>query len=131
LVDIMSGQMHMKFNSITAVVPLVRGGKMKALAVSTAQRSKVFPEVPTIIEAGVPGFETVTWYGLFFPAKTPQPIVAELNRHVVKILNDSDMVQRLADDGAEPRSSSPSGLLTYMREESERWKKAIKHAPPE
>ena len=130
LTDIIAGNVQMKFNSMPAVVPLIKSGRIKALAISTPQRSKVMPEIPTIIESGVPGFEVVTWYGIFTPAKTPRNIVDKLNVHIVKTMASAEVGQRLIDDGAEPRSSTPDGLVTYMREEAERWKKAIKNAPP-
>ena len=130
LTDIIAGNVQMKFNSMPAVVPLIKSGRIKALAISTPQRSKVMPEIPTIIESGVPGFEVVTWYGIFTPAKTPRNIVDKLNAHIVKTMASAEVGQRLIDDGAEPRSSTPDGLTTYMREEAERWKKAIKNAPP-
>lgn len=130
LTDLIAGHVQMKFNSIAPVLPLLRTGRLKALAIGSAQRSRIVPDIPTMIEAGVPGFETVTWYGLFVPAKTPKHIANKLNAQIIKILADPEMVQRLANDGAEPRSSTPEGLATYMREEAERWKKAIKDAPP-
>ena len=130
LTDIIAGNVQMKFNSMPAVVPLIKSGRIKALAISTPQRSKVMPEIPTIIESGVPGFEVVTWYGIVTPAKTPRNIVDKLNAHIVKTMASAEVGQRLIDDGAEPRSSTPDGLVTYMREEAERWKKAIKNAPP-
>jgi tripartite-type tricarboxylate transporter receptor subunit TctC len=130
LVDIVAGRVQMKFNSIQAVVPMIKGGQIKALAITTAQRSKVMPEIPTISESGVPGFEVVTWYGVFMPAKTPRDIVDKLNAQIVKAMSSAEVGQRLIDEGAEPRSSTPAGLVTYMREESERWKKALKNMPP-
>ena len=79
-------------------------------------------------EAGVPGFENVTWYGMFAPAKTPHDIIVKLNKQVVQILASPEMAQRLASQGAEPRSSTPEELTKFMRVESERWKKVIKTA---
>jgi tripartite-type tricarboxylate transporter receptor subunit TctC len=116
------------FNSMPSVLPLVASGKLKGLAVGSAQRSPAAPDIPTVAEAGVPGFEYVTWYGMFAPAHTPQNIVTRLNAEVVKILAAPEMAQRLASHGAEPRSSTPDELLKFMRNESERWKKVIKSA---
>jgi tripartite-type tricarboxylate transporter receptor subunit TctC len=82
-----------------------------------------------MIEAGVPGFDTVTWYGLFLPSATPRPIVTLLNQHVVRVLNDPDVVQRMAEDGAEPRGTTPLQVTQYMKEEAARWKRALKNAP--
>jgi tripartite-type tricarboxylate transporter receptor subunit TctC len=123
--DLLGGQVQLLFNSMPLVLPLVKGGKLKGLAVGSAQRSPAVPELPTVAEAGVPGFENVTWYGMFAPARTPQDIIARLNTEVRKILAAPDMAQRLASQGAEPRSSTPQGLAQFMRVESARWQKVI------
>jgi tripartite-type tricarboxylate transporter receptor subunit TctC len=96
--------------------------------VGSAKRSSATPDVPTVAEAGVPGFENVTWYGMFAPAKTPKEIVSKLNAQVVKILSAPEMAQRMASQGAEPRTSSPEELAQFMRVEAERWRKVIKTA---
>lgn len=128
ITDLLGGQVQLMFNSMPSVLPLVASGKLKALAVGSAQRSPAVPDIPTVAEAGVPGFENVTWYGMFAPAKTPHDIVVKLNKQVVQILAAPEMVQRLASQGAEPRSSTPEELTKFMRVESERWKKVIKTA---
>jgi tripartite-type tricarboxylate transporter receptor subunit TctC len=126
--DLLSGQVQLMFNSMPSVLPLVKSGKLKGLAVGSTQRSPAAPDVPTVAEAGVPGFENVTWYGMFAPAKTPGDIVTKLNTQVVKILTDPEMAQRMASQGAEPRGTTPEELAKFMRVESERWKKVIKSA---
>lgn len=126
--DLMAGQVQLLFNSMPSVLPLVKSGKLRGLAVGSAQRSPAAPEIPTVAEAGVPGFEYVTWYGMFAPARTPAMIVAKLNAQVVKILAGPEMAQRLASQGAEPRSSTPAELALFMRVETERWRKVIKSA---
>lgn len=128
ITDLLGGQVQLMFNSMPSVLPLVRSGKLKGIAVGSAQRSAAASDIPTVAEAGVPGFENVTWYGMFAPAKTPHDIVVKLNRQVVAILADPQMAQRLAAQGAEPRSSSPEELVKFMQVESERWKKVIKTA---
>ncbi len=128
ITDLLGGQVQLMFNSMPSVLPLVKGGKLKGLAVGSAQRSPAIPELPTVAEAGVPGFENVTWYGMFAPAKTPHDIIVKLNRQVVKILAEPAMAQRLASQGAEPRSSTPEELVKFMRVESERWKTVIQTA---
>lgn len=130
LVDVMGGQVHMKFNNVSTALPLYKAGKLKVLGIGDAQRSRIVPEVPTMIEAGVPGFEAVTWYGIFVPAKTPSTIVGALNTRLVKMLSEPELTRRLAADGSEPRATTPEGLTAYMREESERWKRVIKRVPP-
>jgi tripartite-type tricarboxylate transporter receptor subunit TctC len=126
--DLLGGQVQLMFNSMPLVLPLVKGGKLKGLAVGSAQRSPAVPDLPTVAEAGVPGFENVTWYGMFAPARTHKDVVAKLNAQVVKILADPEMAQRMASQGAEPRSTTPEELARFMRVESERWKKVIKTA---
>jgi len=128
LVDLFSGQVSLNFTSMPAVLPHVRTGKLRGVAVGSASRSSAAPEVPTVAESGVPGFEYVAWYGLFAPAETPQAIVSRINSQVVKALSDPDLSQRLARQGAEPSPSTPDGLAKYMREDHERWKKVIKTA---
>jgi tripartite-type tricarboxylate transporter receptor subunit TctC len=128
ITDLLGGQVQLMFNSMPSVLPLVASGKLKALAVGSAQRSPAVPDIPTVAEAGVPGFENVTWYGMFAPAKTPHDIIVKLNKQVVQILASPEMAQRLASQGAEPRSSTPEELTKFMRVESERWKKVIKTA---
>ena len=128
LTDLLGGQIQLMFNSMPSVLPLVASGKLKALAVGSAQRSRAVPDIPTVAEAGVPGFENVTWYGMFAPAKTPHDIIIKLNKQVVTILAEPEMAQRLAVQGAEPRSSTPEELSKFMRVESARWQKVIKTA---
>ncbi|MEO8441377.1 MAG: tripartite tricarboxylate transporter substrate binding protein [Betaproteobacteria bacterium] len=125
LTDVLAGHVSLMFNSMPSVLPHVNAGRLRAIAVGSAKRSPAAPNIPTVAEAGVPGFEYVTWYGLFVPAGTPKPIIAKLNSEIVNILNNPDMVQRLASQGAEPQSTTPEGLAKYMREEYDRWRKVI------
>ncbi len=128
ITELFAGQVQVMFNSMPSVLPLVTSGKLKGLAVGSAQRSPAAPNIPTVAEAGVPGFEYVTWYGMFAPAHTPKNVIAKLNAAVVKILAEPEMAQRLASQGAEPRSSTPDALLKFMQNESERWRQVIKSA---
>ncbi len=128
ITELLAGQVQVMFNSMPSVLPLVTSGKLKGLAVGSAQRSPAAPNIPTVAEAGVPGFEYVTWYGMFAPAHTPKNVIAKLNAAVVKILAEPEMAQRLASQGAEPRSSTPDALLRFMQNESERWRQVIKSA---
>jgi len=128
ITDLLGGQVQLMFNSMPSVLPLIKSGKLKGLAVGSAQRSPAIPDIPTVAEAGVPGFENVTWYGMFAPARTPHDIIVKLNQQVVKILAEPEMAQRLASQGAEPRSSTPEELVKFMRVESARWKKVIQAA---
>ena len=111
-----------------ALVPHVKSGKLRALGVGGATRSPAMPDVPTVAEAGVPGYEYVLWYGFFAPAKTPRPIVTRLNEHTVSILAQPDIAQRLAAQGAEARATTPEEFTRFMRAEVERLSRVIKAA---
>ena len=128
ITDLLAGQVSLMFNSMPSVLPQVRAGKLKGIAVGSARRSAAAPEVPTVAEAGVPGFEYVTWYGIFAPAATPKEIVAKLHKEIVRILAEPQTAQRFASQGAEPASTSPAELGKFMRDEHERWKHVIKSA---
>ena len=124
--DLLTGQVSLMFNSMPSVLPQVRAGKLKGIAVGSAKRSQAAPEIPTVAEAGVPGFEYVTWYGLFAPAATPKEIVAKLHGEMVRMLGERELAQRFASQGAEPASTTPAELAKFMRAEHERWKQVIK-----
>ena len=128
LTDVLAGQVSMLFNSMPTVIQHVKGGRLKGVAVGTLKRSPAMPDTPTVAESGVPGFDYVTWYGVFAPAATPKPIVMRLNAEIVKMLTDRDIAQRLAAQGAEPSPSTPEQLASYMQEEQERWRKVIRSA---
>jgi tripartite-type tricarboxylate transporter receptor subunit TctC len=113
------------FNSMPSVLPQARSGRLRGLAVSSARRSAAAPDIPTVAEAGVPGFDYVTWYGLFAPAGTPREIVNRLNAQVAKMLAEPELAKRFASQGAEPLSNSPDQLAQYRRAEYERWRKLI------
>jgi tripartite-type tricarboxylate transporter receptor subunit TctC len=125
--DVVAGQAQFMFNSIPAVLPLARSGKIRALGVGGAKRSMAAPEVPAIAET-LPGFECVNWYAMLAPAKTPSATIAKLNAEMVKMIADPPFAQRLLDLGSEPQSSSPAELRAYMRKETERWDRVIKAA---
>lgn len=126
--DLFSGQVSLLFTSMPAVLPHVNSGKLRGIAVGSAKRSPAAPDVPTVAESGVPGFEYVAWYGLFAPARTPKTIIDRINSDVTRALGDADLSQRLASQGAEPSPMSSQGLARYMREDHERWKKVIREA---
>ena len=123
--DILAGNVSLMFNSMPLVLPQTRVGKLRGIAVGSGKRSPAAPEIPTVAESGVPGFEYVTWYGLFAPAGTPRDVVGQLNALVVKILSDPEMAKRFASQGAEPSTTTPEQLASYRRAEFERWRKLI------
>jgi len=125
LTDVLAGQVSLMFNSMPSVLPQVRNGKLKGIAVGSARRSPAAPDIPTVAESGLPGFDYVTWYGLYAPAATPKAIIRKLNTEIVRMLADPELAQRLAVQGADPQSTTPEGLARYMREEHARWKRVI------
>lgn len=128
MTEVLAGQVSMLFNSMPTVLPHVKTGRLKGIAVGSAKRSPAVPDIPTVAESGVPGFDYVTWYAMFAPAATPRPILMRLNAEIVKMINERDIAQRLATQGADPAPTSPEELGRYVLEEQARWRKVIKSA---
>jgi tripartite-type tricarboxylate transporter receptor subunit TctC len=128
LTDVLAGQVPMLFNSMPTVIPYVKSGRLKGIAVGSAKRSAAMPDIPTVAESGVPGFDYATWYAMFAPAAMPQPVVAKLNGEITRMLADRDLAQKLAVQGAEPSPSTAAELGRYMRVDQERWRTVIKKA---
>jgi len=126
VIDLMAGNVSVFFSSVPVMVQHVRSGKLKALAVGSAARSPAAPDVPTVAESGVPGFEYVTWYGLFVPSGTQRAIVARLNEAVVKSLRLPQLDQQLRGQGSEPRPTSPEETAAFMKAEYARWSRVVK-----
>jgi tripartite-type tricarboxylate transporter receptor subunit TctC len=125
--DVLAGQVSMTFDLAT-VMPYIQAGKLRPIAVANAQRASAFPEVPTIAEAGLPGFEASAWYGLFAPAGTPKEIVAKLNQEMVRALQDPALRKRLVTLGAEPIASSPEQAAAFIKSEYDKWGKVVRQA---
>lgn len=128
LTDLVGGQIQLLWLSIPSVLPHVKSGRLRALAVSTLKRSASAPEVPTVAESGYPGFEYANWNALFAPSGTPAGHIAKINSRVVRALNEPDIAQKLIAQGADPAPGSPADLGKYMRTDHERWKKVISSA---
>jgi tripartite-type tricarboxylate transporter receptor subunit TctC len=126
ILGLLTGEVQMVFATAGAVVPLMKDGKLKALGVTTAKPTLLVPGVPTIAQQGVPGFEVVTIGFILAPAKTPQPIVRLLNEHIVKLMQQPDVKNRLEGGGSEALSSSPEELGRIMREDDARMRKLFK-----
>jgi len=126
--DLLAGQVDVMFDNVPNVIGHVRAGKMKALAVSTAQRSALAPDVPTVAEAGVPGYELAVWFGVLAPAGTPRDIIGRLNTEIVKVLNSPDIKDRFAKQGVEVRTSTPEQFSEFLKNEVARWARVIKDA---
>lgn len=120
--DLIGGQVQYTFDTITAVLPHVRAGKLKAIAVATAQRSALVPDVPTLSESGLPGFTGGTWFGLLAPAATPAPVIEKLNRELVAILRSDAMRKEFESRGIEPVGDTPQEYARFIRTESDRWR---------
>ena len=117
IVETSSGRVDFMFTPVLASIPTIRDNRMRALAVSTARRSSALPDVPTVAEAGMPGFVFDFWIGLLAPAKTPRAIVNKLNAEVSKALAQPDVLERMAKLGAEPMPMSPERFDAYIKEE--------------
>ena len=128
MVDVISGQVSMTFNSLLSSKPHVTTGKVRALAVSGTRRAAVFPELPTMAEAGVRGFEATTWYGVLVPAGTPQDIVARLNTELLAVLKQPETIERLTRDGIVGVGTSPQAFARFIRDEIDKWRQVIRGA---
>jgi len=126
--DLMSGQTSMMFDTVAAVMPHVKSGAVKALAVTTAKRSSIAPDVPTMAEAGLPGYETSTWGGVLAPAGTPKDVVAKLNAEFNKDLAMADVKKKLTDAGIEPAGGTPQQFTDFIQAEMKKWAKVAKDA---
>ncbi|WP_382327275.1 Bug family tripartite tricarboxylate transporter substrate binding protein [Hydrogenophaga sp. UC242_50] len=128
LLDLTSGRIEMAFESMPVVLQLVRSGKLKALAVTTPKRSSLLPDVPTVAEAGLPGFDVTIWYGVFGPAGMPADVTTKLNQSINAAIRTPELGQRLSDLGADVAGGSPQDLGRYQAAESTRWTRFIKEA---
>jgi tripartite-type tricarboxylate transporter receptor subunit TctC len=128
VIDLMAGRVSVMAPSTIATLPHVRSGRLRALGVTTAQRVSGLPDIPTIAEAGVPGYESVSWYGLLAPAGTPKDIIARLYKETVAILRTPEVKERFAKDGTEVVASSPRAFDAYIRAEMVKWAKVVKSA---
>jgi len=116
--DLIAGQIQLSFDTITPDLPHIKAGKLRALAVTTAKRSPALPDVPTLAESGLSGFDMGSWFGLLAPAKTPPQIVARLNAEIVKILNQPDVQKTFADIGAQKVGDSPAQMAALIRSDT-------------
>ena len=128
LVALVSGEVQAVFSSIPSALVQIRAGRIRALGVSILKRSSVLPEVPTIDESGVPGFDAASWYAVFAPAGTPKSVVAVLGKEIVRIMNVPDIRERFANDGFEPAGTGPAEFARFLRAELVKWAKAVEMA---
>ena len=128
LIDLISGQVQLAMATLASALPHIRSQRMRPLAVSTATRVAVVPDVPTLQEAGLRAYEHSTWYGLFVPAATPRPVVDRLNESVRKIVASDDVKQKFSPQGVEPASNSPEEFRAYLTAEIAKWAKVVRSA---
>ena len=128
IVGLVSGEVQVLFSSIPAALGQVRAGRMRALAVSTAKRSSALPDVPTIDESALKGYDAASWYGLFMPAGSPKEAIARVSGEVVKIMKAPDIRKRFMADGFEPLGLGPDAFAKYLRQEIVKWEKVVKAA---
>jgi len=128
LIDIIAGNIQLTFATAATAVPLMRAGKIKGLGVTTLKRSTVLPELPTISESGLPGFEVSGWYGVLAPAGTPRSIINRLNAEIVKALRMSDVRQNLSAQSFDISPSSPEQFAAFIKSEIQKWGKAVKYS---
>jgi len=124
--DVLAGHIQMTFNSIAPIIAHIRAGRMKVLGVASSKRSSQLPEVPTISEAGVPGFEAENWFGLFVPAQTPKKIIARLNEAIVKVMRSPEIQKQFIALGAEPVGNSPEEFAAFVRRDMEKYAKVVR-----
>ena len=128
LVDLMAGQVQVMFGNILSSLQYIKIGRIRALAVISATRSSAMPDLPTVIESGVPGYETTTWHGWLGPAGLPADIVAKLNNELARAVRSRDVLDKLSDDGGEPVAGTPEQFRSHIVSEIARWKKVVREA---
>lgn len=128
LTALMGNEVQLVIDPLATAKKYTEAGKMRTLAVTTAQRTSLWPQMPTVAEGGVPGFDTAVWYGAYVPAKTPAPIVEKLNKELVAILHSDEMRKWLSNEGLEPVGDKPAQSQAYLRDDIERWKTLAKSA---
>jgi tripartite-type tricarboxylate transporter receptor subunit TctC len=128
LIDLVGGHVDLVFNGVTSALPLIKGGKLRALAVTSMQRSSALPDMPTMDEVALKGFVAVAWNGLGAPAKTPRDVIAKINADVIRIVRSPEMKERLEADGSDPVGSTSEQYAAFLRDEIAKWAKVIKFA---
>lgn len=128
LSDVISGRDQLYIGALVSTVPQIKSGRLRALAVTGKTRAAAFPDLPTIAESGLPGYDVSAWYGMLAPAGTPRAIIDKLNQEVRRVLQTPELLQRLAADGSEPVGSSPEEFRRFIQAEIEKWGRAVKAA---
>lgn len=128
LVDLMAGVLNLTFSDLAGASPFIKSGKLRPLAMTTARRSPLMPELPTMIESGVPGFQASSWFAVFAPANTPAPVINKLNADIVKVIGTPEMRERLSGLGFQVVGSKPDELATFLKAEIAKWSKVVRES---
>ena len=126
--DLLGNQISIMFDNLPSVIPHVRSGKLRAIAISTAKRSPELPDVPTIAEAGVPGYEAMSWFGMFAPAATPKPVLDKISAALAKVLGNPEVQKKIAAQGGEAVNETPAQFAAFIRSETTKWGKVVKES---
>ena len=126
ITDLLGNQIAIMFDNMPSAIQHVRSGKLRPIAVTTAKRSPELPDVPTVAEAGVPGYEATSWFGLWTQAKTPAAVQQRLYTAIAKVLKDPAVVKKINDQGGDVVIDTPAEFLTYIKAESAKWSKVVK-----
>ena len=126
MTDLLGNQIAIMFDNMPSAIQHVRSGKLRPIAVTTAKRSPELPDIPTIAEAGVPGYEATSWFGLFAPAATPKPALERLHAALMKVLNDPQVRKKIAEQGGDPVAETPAQFAAFIQAESAKWGKVVK-----
>ena len=126
--DLVGGHVDLVFNGLTSAIPLIRAGKLRPLAMTSLARAGALPEIPTLDELGMKGFQAVGWNGLSAPARTPKEVIARISADVLKVIRSPELIERLKLEGSDPVGNSPQQFAAFLREETARWSEVIKFA---
>jgi tripartite-type tricarboxylate transporter receptor subunit TctC len=125
LIDVIAGQIQLTFDTLPSAMPYVKSKKLKAIAVTSAKRAQSLPDLPTIVEAGVPGYELTSWYGALAPAGTPESVIRKLNSDFVGTIRTGAIAAKLVEAGAEPVANTPDQFAVFIRSELKKWAKVV------
>lgn len=128
LTALLTGEVQLSFTTMPATLPHIRSGRLRPIAVASIARSPVLPEIPTVAESGLPGFDVRAWNGILAPGKTPPTIVTRLNKEIVGIINEAEVNKRLSGAGADPVNTTPEEFSAYIKAEVAKWQKIVKFA---
>jgi tripartite-type tricarboxylate transporter receptor subunit TctC len=128
LQDLVGGQVQLMFDNLPSALPLIKAGRLKALAVTSKTRAAVLPDVPTVAESGLPGFEASSWFGLLAPAGTPQPVIATVNAEIAKWLATPEAKEKLLAQGANAAGGTPDDFARHIAAETAKWQKVVKES---